>query len=140
MGLVSRLRDKITVALHSSDVESLREALIDETDAALESPPGVRHWYTRVWERFSEFDYGHIDLAQLRRDLDRLEADAPAENTVLHTWVGFSTPTDIPGASVVLSFQAQPSAWSAASATMTEPALVTNQAEAESPWAGSARS
>lgn len=134
MGLISRLQAKIAAAVASRDVEALRDSLIDETDSALSDAPDRRRWYGRVWDRFSEFDYGHIDQERLLAELGALSDAAPNDNDVVVGFARFETYT-VAGASVTKSFEPHPSPWAPNPPTTTEAPPVTVQAEAEVPWA-----
>jgi hypothetical protein len=88
MGFAKRLTDMIMAALRTRDVEPLRDALVDETEAAHEASDEVHSVYMRVWGRLSEFDYGHIDREQLLRDLGELASELSRQTVVIPSSAG----------------------------------------------------
>jgi hypothetical protein len=133
MGLVSRLQNVIVAAGNGGDLEAVRELLIDEADVAAAAPPNVRRWYGRLWDRLSEWDYGHIDDARLRLDLRNLGSEAPAENVVETAFGGFTSPAATARVSV-LTFSAGLVEWPP-EPSLTEAAGITAHPAPPS-WAG----
>ncbi len=133
MGFVSRLREKIATAIATGDVEELRVTLIDETDVAVDATANVRSWYMRLWERFSEYDYGHIDLARLLVDLQTLLQEGPRENVLVHSFTESGTSADEPVRLINASFQ-RSAGWPERDTAASESATSTTLAPVV-PWA-----